>query len=640
MKPRFSLVLAGVATLFASVSVAPFVLPASIYKEQIEHGVTRATGRAFVIKGPLHFALFPNLAIRADMVSLANVPGGRGALFTADDVRFGVKLWPLFFRRVEITQVVLEHPTLNLEVDAQGRANWILRSVQRSGGGKSSPTSAMTEQFSRIEIAQGRLTYTNLHARSEHSIYAVDAVVDLTQLDRPASVAGAFTLADHRIAFKATAATPQLLLQERVAAIDLSLKSDLIQAGFKGTIAPNGSLIGNATAMTASLHATADWLGIRLPGSGGFGPFSFNGRIAYDNSYFRLAGATIEIDGATAKGDMSVDTRPAVPYANGTLAIDRLDLTPYTERRHKQGVAHVHHDSDAWSEEPIVFDALKKVNADITLEVGALTLRKLQLGKTRIAAAVKNAQLTAKLDPVTLYGGTGRAELTVDAREMPRFRNTVEFDHVSLQPFLSSTIGVKQIEGTGTIKLDVRSKGDSAATIMRKIEGKGSIDFHDGQVRGVDLGRVAKTVQSLLGGAIQSGAFTRYSTMSGTFAATNGVLTSNDFQLTGPILHMTGTGSVDVGQRSLDFRLMPQTTAVIAKQKLSIGIPFHIKGPWKHVHYTADVAGLVNGVLDNLSSGRAPFKGLFGSGAPNDPHAPKKKHKNIGDALKNMFGIH
>ena len=73
----------------------------------------------------------------------------------------------------------------------------------------------------------------------------------------------------------------------------------------------------------------------------------------------------------------------------------------------------------------------------------------------------------------------------------------------------------------------------------------------------------------------------------------------------------------------------------------TIGVPFRITGPWRHLHYKADVERLVNGVIENLEAGRAPFKGLFG--ADTETAAPpdgKKKHKNLGEALKNMLGIH
>jgi AsmA protein len=126
--------------------------------------------------------------------------------------------------------------------------------------------------------------------------------------------------------------------------------------------------------------------------------------------------------------------------------------------------------------------------------------------------------------------------------------------------------------------------------------------------------------------------------MDGTFTITRGVLSNQDFRLDGPLLSMNGTGAVDVGDRTIDFKVMPKASATIARRKLTVGVPFHIKGPWRHVHYVADVSGIVKGVLQNLETGRAPFKGMFG--ASSKPDDKKKKHKSLGDALKNMLGIH
>ena len=102
---------------------------------------------------------------------------------------------------------------------------------------------------------------------------------------------------------------------------------------------------------------------------------------------------------------------------------------------------------------------------------------------------------------------------------------------------------------------------------------------------------------------------------------------------------MTGAGDVDIGNRALDFRLVPKAQA----RGVSIGIPFRVNGSWDHVHYKPDLSGIVGGVIQNLESGKAPFKGLFGTGQKKQDQGgqpKKKKKKNAGAMLKNMFGIH
>ncbi len=115
---------------------------------------------------------------------------------------------------------------------------------------------------------------------------------------------------------------------------------------------------------------------------------------------------------------------------------------------------------------------------------------------------------------------------------------------------------------------------------------------------------------------------------------------SRRLQTRRPVLSANGVGTVDLGNRAIDIRIKPKATTIVAKTKFSVSVPFRIKGPWNHVHATADIGGIVNSVLDNLKSGKAPFKGLLTPSQLNDPNAPKKKHKSLGDAVKNMLGLH
>src|SRR5262249_30691695 len=162
------------------------------------------------------------------------------------------------------------------------------------------------------------------------------------------------------------------------------------------------------------------------------------------------------------------------------------------------------------SRNEIKLDALHEFDAGLALDAGALKIRNLVLGRTRIALSLRDGELHARLGPMALYGGSGTADLEVDARGAePRFHDAAQFRNVALAPFLADTIGVKQIEGTGTILLDVSSRGANADAIMRALSGKGSIDLRDGRLSGVDLGAVARTVQAVLGGMEgRQGAFT------------------------------------------------------------------------------------------------------------------------------------
>jgi AsmA protein len=632
--------LTGAAVAAALLAALPFVLPASLYKEPIERSVTSATGRGFTIAGPLHFTLFPTLGLSARDVALANPAGWpKPSLATAQELRIAVRLRPLLAGRIEISQIVVEKPQIDLAVDAAGHANWTLarrgaKPAAKGGGG----SGAFTTSVSHMTVEGGSLTYSNARTKSAFALGDLDTAVTGSGYDAPVSLTGSFSYRGQKVDVGAKASAPRAVLEEKRVDVDLSLHAALLLSEFHGAISTDGSVQGHAAIKSPSIRQAGAWLGAKLPATGGLGAFALAAAVVGDNRHAELSDMTLMLDGATITGALSVDTHAPTPALHGVLDIDALDLDPYIEAPHGTAAAgpHPRHDAshdEEWSRAPIRLDALRKFNGELRIETGSLHLRNLALGRTHMDVSLADGVLHAHLGPMALYGGSGTADVDVDARTAaPSFHNAAAFDNVALQPFLADTIGVKQIEGTGTIRLDASSKGATADAIMHGLTGKGSIALRDGRLRGVDLGAVARAIQHILNGAEGPGSFTDYSAMSGSFTIAGGVLTSNDFHLKGPLLETTGAGTVDIGGRAIDFRIVPVV--------LKLGLPFRIKGPWKHVRYAPDLTGIVAGVLGNLESGKAPFKGLFGHSSKPDPNAPKKKHKSVGDALKNMLGIH
>jgi AsmA protein len=636
--PRYGL-LAG-ATAAALVAALPFLIPATAYKGPIEGIVSQATGRSFTIRGPLHFTLFPEIGIRADDIALANMPHARApAMLTAGDMRIGVPLAPLLGGHITVSTIVLDRPVIALEVDPHGRANWTFaRSHQGPGAGRPTPP-RIKAHFSGLKIVQGKVTYFNARTGGRREFDEVDATIALGELDQPAHVEGAFMHAGQRVSVRAKVGTPQLLLQDKATALDLLVSSDFLRLAFRGQVSAEGRGAGLLKIAAPSARRAALWLGARLPDSGGLNALSLESDFQGDNKHAEFSHMRLALDGATITGALKLDASGEVPAIRGALQVDRLDLNPYIERRTLPGRRQRPHDGEAWSEKPVTLSLLNKLDADLALDTGPLTIRNMRIERAHIVLSLARGHLAANLDPVALYGGTGRAVLDVDASSLT-YHNKMRLDRVALRPFLSDTIGVHQIEGTGTVVLDVASQGDRARTIMGALEGSGSIDFRDGRLRGVDLGAVARTIQHLLGSSISDGAFTEYAELEASFTLAHGVLSNQDFHLAGPVLQASGSGQVDIGNRTIDFRIEPKATAIVAHERLAIGVPFRITGPWRHLHYKADVERLVNGVIENLEAGRAPFKGLFGSPHGAKPATHKKKHKSLDEALKNMLGIH
>jgi AsmA protein len=375
----------------------------------------------------------------------------------------------------------------------------------------------------------------------------------------------------------------------------------------------------------------AAWLGEPLPG-GGLGPLSLQSRIVSYGKVTAFAPMRLVLDGQTVTGTLTLDRTSGIAL-DGALDVDRLDLNPYLAS--KGTVRKARKTTTGWSTDPIDLGVFQKLDVRLTIITGSLRLRGLHLGRTVLRLEAENGRVTARLDPVSFYGGSGMLQLEAGERgQALDFRVGANIRNVALRPFLGDALGIDSIEGTGALDLDISGRGRSADAIMHSLSGKGSIAAAPGRFRGADLGRVAHSISTLLGGdATGRFAATDFHSMGGSFVIAQGVLHNDDFNLLGSVVQMRGAGNIDIGGRSIDFHLEP--SAVI--EGIDIGIPFRVRGSWDKLHYAPDYAEILGGVADNLRAGRAPFKGLLGGG---DNKKPQKKKKNIGDKLKDILGIH
>jgi AsmA protein len=109
------------------------------------------------------------------------------------------------------------------------------------------------------------------------------------------------------------------------------------------------------------------------------------------------------------------------------------------------------------------------------------------------------------------------------------------------------------------------------------------------------------------------------SQLSATATIAKGQATTNDLFLAGPLVRMTGAGTVDLGSKTLAFRVEPKLVMTTEGQggsadPIGLGIPVIVQGSWSEPRIYPDVAG----ILDNPDAAYAKLRelgqGLFGQG--------------------------
>ena len=640
-KLLYGLIGGGVALLAALVAAVPLLVPTTSLKGEIESRVSAATGRAFRIHGALTFSLFPSIGLDARDVTLANAPGGRARdMARIGRMRIAAKLWPLLFGKIEAGEVVLEKPVIALEVARGGAANWnFVREHAQSSGLRLPPDA----RFAGVRIEAGAVSYDNDERGIHRAIADLDATIDLASLDSPTGATGAFTLLGRKLNFASTITTPRALLAGRTIEAKLALTSNFLSADYYGHVRDSGTVTGYGTLRTPSLKDLAAWLGHKMSAGSGLGRLSARAEMMVAGDWVVLRDLKIELDAMTMRGELDVHLEPKVPTVNGSLDIDTLDLNTYLSLGAAQGGGPPR---GGWSRTPVNLDLIKQLDGHLKLEVSALRLLRLHTGTTLMDVTFLGGLMTAKLGIIELYGGAGKADLTVDGRgPVPVIGNKVIFMNIAMRPFLADTIGVDKLDGRGTITLDVTSKGASPDAIMRALSGKGAVVIGRGSVRGVDMGQVARTVQTILSaGATGQSATTQFDRFGGSFSIQNGMLWNGDLKLESAFIHMKGAGHLDLGNQTIAYRIEPKASIGGRLNLLDVGVPFAITGPWSHVRYKPDLAGAVTGLVGGvLEKGTAPITGLFGAltGSGHAKPPPKKTNgKGPADTLKGIFGLH
>jgi AsmA protein len=631
---RYGLI--GAGALLLLLLIAPFLIPAGAYRAQIEKAAFEQTGRVLKIEGGLRVTLFPSLGVTAQKVSLANVPGGHAKAFvSADDLHVAVRVWPLLSGRVEVSEIELERPVVNLERDRNGQGNWTFKSPasnDKSVGGFST-------RFSGIHLSNGRVSYRNVDGKVR-TFERADLTIGLTSPDRPVTLDGDFVYRKRHVALEARIDSLTPLGQGPARATDVSLTSDLLQASFKGDVAGEGGFEGAIKFDTTNMRGLAEWLGEILPKDAGFKTLSLEGRIEAHGSVVTFPETSLRLDTMTVTGRMGIDLGGKRPVITGDVVVDRLDLNRYIETGAPSGGKPA--SGNGWSNEPIELSILHLFDASLTIDTGVLRLKGLHIGKTHLTASLTDGLLDVVLDPMALYGGGGKARLVVDARAAkPVFRNELRFDKVAMLPLLNDSINVQRINGRGTLVLAVSSQGSSASEVIRNLTGKGSLRIADGRIMGVDLGAVARLIRTALTlEATKAEAATPFTEMGGSFVIAKGVLATKDFRMDGKVLRATGAGTVDLGNRTIDFLVQPKAVLLPIGTGLGVGFPFRAHGPWQSVTYSADVAGAVTGLVSDVFKSAMSVPGAIGglfTGPDKQKPQPKKKKKS-GGLFDGLFG--
>jgi AsmA protein len=278
---------------------------------------------------------------------------------------------------------------------------------------------------------------------------------------------------------------------------------------------------------------------------------------------------------------------------------------------------------------------LNYVDAQARISAAEIGFGTAKFAPAAIDATLMSGVLKTRISNLGAYGGQANADVTIDASAAsPAYALQADLTGVRALPLLQGVADFDKLDGKMQAKIGVKSTGNSQRAIMSNMSGTVFTVFQDGAIRGLNVAQMIRslTASPLSGWQENKEQATDLTQLSASFKIDKGQATTMDLNLVGPLVKMTGVGTVDLGTKQMGFRVEPKLVMTTegqgrASDPVGLGIPVMIAGPWGSPRIYPEMQG----ILDNPEAAYAKLKemgkGLFGQNGA-----------GLGAAIGNLLG--
>ena len=295
--------------------------------------------------------------------------------------------------------------------------------------------------------------------------------------------------------------------------------------------------------------------------AGSIGPARFNGRASVD---------------VASKPLITVDV------SVGQLAIPLAPLSTSPERSTErtaspaQGTAQ----PKSWNDQIVKLDGLNYFDADLQFSASELSINAFRVAPISVHAALQSGVMQATVSAAELCSGRAEGSFSLDvAGQTPTSTMHFNLSDVRAQPLLSDLTDFRALDGRMRAAIELHASGVSERAAIATLNGTVQFAVQDGQVRGINIPKMIRglSTRTLFGWQDIQTESTDFGELWAQLRVVDGRATTEDLRLTSPLVRMTGTGSVDLVNRTLAFKLDPRLV-------MSSGRPGRhdrSSGPWR-----------------------------------------------------------
>jgi AsmA protein len=554
------------AVILALVLVAVLGVPSDVMAFTMLQRLERDTGYRLASGGTARISFWPRLSLTLTDASLRDRDGA--VRLTAGSVVADTTFASVWSGHPEITTLVITKPELHVPL----LRDRLPATAARAADKPTPPDNAASAvTIKHVVVSDGAIVMSNARDRVENRIDDINADA-LIGTDRAVDLSGRARAGETPLKFTVKATAPEGGIAHQTIPIELTLDAP------------------------GSLQT----------------PLSAKAEVRQSGSVIMINSVSGTLDGGAFNGWASVDVA-SKPLVKLDLDFQRLGVAASNAATEQA--------AQPWSNAPFSLAGLNYVDAQAKISAAELNLAGARFDTAQTETTLAGGILKLSVAKLGAYGGDASGEMIVDATTAnPTYAMHCDLAGVRALPLLQSLAGFDKLDGQLQAKLGGRSSGASQHAVMANLSGTAFVNFQDGAIRDLNVARMirALTTNPLSGWQETKDEQTDLSQLSASFRIDRGLATTSDLNLVGPLVRVTGGGTVDIGNQSLALRVEPKLVMTTegqgrSSEPVGLGIPVGIDGPWNSPRIYPDIAG----ILDNPDAAYARLKemgkGLFGT---------------------------
>ena len=585
---------AGWLLLALVVLTAILVFSVGQFKGPLTRAVSKATGRELVIEGDLR--IVPSLVhptFRAERVTFGNAEWGQyDYLLRADAIEASVSLLGLLRGRLVVPEVRLEGGALALEMDEEGRKNWIMR----QGDEEKKKESRLF--IRHLTLDNGRLLYEDLGreislaADLETDASGVAFAVEGTFQGMPASAEGH---GGPVLALRDTDESYPLKAAAKIGDTTVKLDGNITELiGFSG--------IDTRIEISGKSMDELYWIiGVALPSTS---PYSTAGRLVRDGKVIRYEKFVGKVGESDLSGTFQFDASGKRPLMTGDLDSKVLNLADLgslvgtDQERQADGVLpDMSFDPARW----------ESVDADVRLRSGAIKRPKqLPLEKLDVRILMKDSVLSLEPLDFGFAGGRLAGPVRMDGNQDPMSSSiTMRVDKLQLAKLFPTVKDAQASLGNLGGAIDLKGKGNSVKDMLGTSNGKIALYMDGGRINRTLMEIVALDLWDIARLKLKGDQTTvEIRCAIADLDVKDGMANINAMIIDTSVVNVQVGGWVNLKTEEMNLRIEPKPKD---KSIASLNSPIHVRGTFSQPRVAPDakmvargVGAIVMGVLNPL----------------------------------------